>query len=349
MKTGLPKSDDVNMYKEMVDVDYLLSSLGFDITKSSGRELRAPCIIHGGDNKSAFRFDREKRTWICFTHQCHDVHGYDILSLIMAVQGSGFKEALNFLKELVGDTSAYKKNLELRKFKKDKDKFMSQYSTHQVPEYVNESHLSSHRPFRSNFFINEGFPKNILDHFEVSGGFADSFGVVRDIIPIRNVKNNLVAYSLRDIRKNGDKDFKYVLSEGFQKDKVLYNLNNARLFGPEVPLIVVEGFKSVWKFHEYGFYNTVAIMGSSITPGQLNLLKAYALKGVVLMLDPDKAGVIGMQGLSAPDGKVLKEGAHSLISKFTDVHSIYMDSALGEDPAELTLEQVYGYLNEYIR
>jgi DNA primase len=93
----------------------------------------------------------------------------------------------------------------------------------------------------------------------------------------------------------------------------------------------------VWRFHEYGLYNTVAVMGSCITLGQIKLLKAYALNGVVVMFDPDKAG---------------KEGTVKAIEDLSEhmpVHSVYMDICDGEDPAELNLSKAYGYLNEFIR
>ncbi len=348
MKTSLYEKDDINNLKEMVDIDYLLDALGIKATKSSSKEVRATCIIHGGDNKSAFRFNKDKRTWVCFTHGCNETHGNDIISLIQAVHHFDFMTALNFLKELVGDVGTVKKNIEDRKFKKETEKFISQYLKQKLPEYVTEENLKAHKPLRSSYFNSKGFSNKILDRFEIAGGFKDQLGVVRDIIPIRNAKSELVAYSLRDTRKNADKDYKYVLSEGFQKDKVLYNLNRARLFGTDVPLIVVEGFKSVWRLYEYGFFNTVAIMGARLTPGQADLLKAYALNGVVLMFDPDKAGIEGMDGLEDENGNVLREGAIHMLSKYIHVDRVYMSPEHGEDPAELTSDLAYRYLNEFI-
>ena len=349
MQINSYEKDDVNHLKEMVDVDYLLDALGIKATKTSSKEVRATCVIHGGDNKSAFRFNKDKRTWVCFTHGCNEVHGSDIISLIQAVNNVDFITALNFLKDLVGDISSFKKSIEKRKFKKETEKFLSQYIKQKPPEYVTEKHLKAHKFLRSNYFNNKGFSNKILNKFEIAGGFKDQLGIVRDIIPIRNAKGELVAYSLRDIRKNADKNYKYVLSEGFHKDKVLYNLNNARLFGTDVPLIIVEGFKSVWRFYEYGFFNTVAVMGATMTPGQVNLLKAYALNGVILMFDPDPAGIEGMDGTVTGTGKVLREGAERMLNKYIKVDKIYMSPELGSDPAELTLEQTYGYLNEFIR
>jgi DNA primase len=336
--SNLHKKDDLNALKDAVDISYLLDSLGIRGSRESSKEIRASCSIHGGDNKSAFRFNKEKRTWVCFTHKCHDIHGNDIIGLIKAVLGVDFIGALNYLKGLTGDVSLYRKSYNEKKFENERNSFINSYSKPKLPNYVSEDSLNMFKHLRSNYFIDQKYKKSTLDSFEIAGGFTDAFGIVRDIIPIRNVKNDLVAYSLRDIRENPpDTDFKYILTEGFVKDNVIYNLNYARVFSTSVPLIIVEGFKSVWRFHEYGLYNTVAVMGSCITLGQIKLLKAYALNGVVVMFDPDKAG---------------KEGTVKAIEDLSEhmpVHSVYMDICDGEDPAELNLSKAYGYLNEFIR
>jgi 5S rRNA maturation endonuclease (ribonuclease M5) len=339
-QTNLYEKDDLVFLKESVDVHYLLDQLGIPYIKSNAKEIRGPCSIHGGDNRSAFRFNIEKRTWVCFTHKCHEEYGNDIIGLIKAALKVDFKAALDFLKDLVGDVDGATLTASKRQHEKERKAFIEAHVDPTPPEYVSEQHLKLFKPFRSSFFtqpINGDFKITTLDHFEVGGGFMDGYNIQRDVIPIRDVNNKLVAYSLRDITGNIlGKDYKYVLTKPFNKDKVLYNLNNARIYGPTVPLIVVEGFKTVWRFYEYGFFNTVAVMGSCVTIGQAKLLKAYALKGVVLMFDPDKAGKAGVS-LSK---KLLGGGIA--------IHEVNMLPEEGEDPADLTFEQAYHYLHEYI-
>lgn len=330
--------DDLLALKETVDLNYLIESLGFKIERDTSSEIRASCIIHGGDNKSAFRLNKDKRTWVCFTHKCHELHGNDLFGLIQGALNINFVEAVNYLKDMVGDVSSYKADLAKKKFKQDRDQFLNQYGKSSRPVFVSEENLKLYKPLRSGYFIKKGFSEDTLNYFEVAGGFTDAWGVVRDIIPIRNVKGELEAYSLRDIRKNADDDYKYIITEGFCKDSVLYNLNKARIFGPDLPLIVVEGFKTVWKFYEYGIYNVVAVMGSFLTEGGVRLLRAYALKGVALMFDPDKAGESGAKLAEASLNKVN-----------IPCSIIKMSPEEGEDPAELTIEQAYRYLNGYIR
>lgn len=329
---------DVAGLKAYVDIHYLLKSLGFTILHENDKELRSTCIIHGGDNPTAFRFNKHTRTWVCFTHKCQETYGYDIIGLIRSVLNVDFITAVRYLSDLVGDTSKAKVYALEAQHDREKQEFVNCYSKPTKPDYVSEEALNKFKYLRSNYFITKGFKPETLDFFEIAGGYTDKDGLVRDIIPIRNEKNELLAYSLRVTNdKYNDCGKKYIFTPGFQKDKVLYNLNNARIFSTQFPLILVEGYKSVWKLHEYGIYNVVAVMGSMLTLGQLNLLKAYALKGVVFFFDPDDAGRLGM------------DNSCKMVSPYLKYTKINMDSSLGEDPAELTLEQAYGYLHEYCR
>lgn len=340
-KKSLFKKEDLTLLKESVDIFYLFEQLGISYNKVSRREIRGACSIHGGDNKTAFRFNLEKRTWVCFTHKCHEFYGSDILGLIMAKLKCDFKSALDFLKELVGDISGAEVSYVKRKQAFNRNSFVDTYAAPEKPDYVSEESLALFKPLRSKFFSKEkngGFNKQTLDHFEVAGGFVDSCGIVRDIIPIRTENNELVAYSLRDISAIVvDDDYKYILTPGFQKDKVLYNLNNARLFCTRCPLILVEGFKSVWKLYEYGIYNVIAVMGSEVTQGQAELLKAYALKGVVLFFDPDKAGIEGIAS------------SLNILNGAIPVDVVLMNEKDGEDPAELSFNKAYEYLGYYVK
>ena len=64
--------------KDAIDPHYLVESLGFVVKKETPKELRCTCIVHGGDNPTSFRFNKERKTWVCFSHKCHEVFGNDI-------------------------------------------------------------------------------------------------------------------------------------------------------------------------------------------------------------------------------------------------------------------------------
>ena len=334
---------DIQTLKESVDIHTLLFSLGFKITNENSKEIRCRCAIHGGDNKSAFRFNKVTRTWLCFTHKCHIDHGYDIIGLIKGTLRVDFVGAVNFLKTLVGDNLVSNTYITAQKFSKDKDSFIKNYAKAKKPDYVSEDHLHAYKSLRSQCFVRSGFSKATLDYFEIAGGFTDKWGILRDIVPIRDVNGKLQAYSLRDTRRNPpDDDYKYIITEGFVKDSVLYNLHNAKLYCNYFPLILVEGFKSVWRLYDYGIYNAVCVMGSFVTEGQLELLKTYALNGIVLFFDADKAG---REGAALAEVACKKKN----IKCFIETISLSDVEKEEDGPAELTCEQVYRYLNAYIR
>lgn len=319
----------LNRLKEAVDADRLLGMLGFDVSKSTSQEIRAVCKIHGGSNRSSFRMNKQTKNWICFSESCQEDIGYDVISLIQKMLGLSFPDAVKYLESISGinihDEAAY------IEFKREKERraFIDQMKDNrQVPlSLATEEYLKSFINFRSPYFVEGGFPADLLDEFEVGGGYVDKYGFQRDVIPIRDDKGKLKAYSCRDITGKADESFKYLLTKGFDKDKVLYNLHRAKdhMSGAKT-LIVVEGFKSVWKLYMAGYKAVVSCMGSRITPGQQNLLYSYAFN-VILLLDGDKAGVKGT--VKALEDMKNKTNVIPLFLPYDD-----------KDPGDLSIEEI---------
>lgn len=330
--------EKLDYMKNTVDPLYLLNDLGIETSHQTSKEIRCACPIHGGDNRTAFRFNKETRTWVCFTHKCHETFGNDIIGLIKALTGRDFVRAVDYLRDLTGDVSG--SDYVEHKRQREMDSFIHSYDTIKMrPESVNKVSLEKFKPMRSKYFLKHGFKNSTLDYFEVAGGWKDKHGIIRDIIPIRDAGGGLVAYSLRDTRDNVDDDFKYILTPGFDKQNCLYNLERAQEYGDRLPIIVVEGFKSVWRLYEYGIKNVVCTMGSGITTGQQFLLCMYAMKGVVTLFDNDKAGV-----------DATNKACDDLGDKL-DVRPVFIqevdENGKGLDPADLTKDQVYEYLATY--
>ena len=327
------KSNDLNFREKIealklsVEPKYLLESLGFKIENENSKELRCRCIIHGGDNKTAFRFNIEKRTWSCYSHHCHEIYGYDMISLVMGVLKINFKEAVEYLQSI----SSNEVDLYEYKHTQEKNKFISENNKEII---INENSLLCYKGLRSTHFNKNGFSNEILNHFEVGGGYTDKNGIIRDVIPIRNDKGELVAYSFRDIR-DFNVDNKYINTSNFDKNKVLYNFFNVIKNNINKPIILVEGYKSVWKLYEYGIYNVVAVMGSVLTEGQSNLLCKYALNRVIIAFDNDLPGVVGTLY------------SYKLLNKKINVTPIFLSSTnlkIGDSPAEFNKDEAYKYL-----
>jgi len=328
----------INRLKEAIDAEQLLGLLGFDISRSTSTEVRAPCKLHGGSNRSSFRMNKQTKNWVCFSQSCQETIGYDVISLVKSILNLSFPDALKYLENLTGvnihDEAAY---VEYKRAKDRREFIQRSRDNRQVPSsLVSEEYLKSFKKFRSNYFEKKGFPAEILDEFEIGGGYVDKYGFQRDVIPIRNENEELRAYSCRDITGKADEDFKYLLTKGFDKNRVLYNLHRAKNYmGENRTLIVVEGFKSVWKMYMAGYKNVVACMGSKITPGQQSLLYSYAFE-VILFLDGDAAGVKGIsKALEDMKGKI----------KVIPIFFPYED----KDPGDLKIEEFEEFDNIFRR
>lgn len=327
----------LNQLREAIDAEQLLRTLGFEVSSVKDNEVRAACAIHGGDNKTSFRMSTKTKSWVCFSHHCEEDIGFGVIDLVKFKLNMRFYEAVRYLEGLTGinvydDTSflAYKRS-------KDRQEVIRQVDNRRIPPaLIDEVYLKGFKKFRSNYFeeeVNGGFSSDLLDEFEIGGGYVDKYGFQRDVIPIRDIRNRLVAYSARDITGKADDNYKYLLTEGFDKDKVLYNLYRAKEFmGDSRTIIVVEGFKAVWNMYRAGYKNTVACMGSYITNGQQNLLYSNAFR-VITLFDGDKAGVKGtIRALDDMRGKI------PIIPLFLPY--------TGKDPGDLTYEELHSIVGK---
>lgn len=109
----------------------------------------------------------------------------------------------------------------------------------------------------------------------------------RVCIPIHDHAGQLVAYAGRwpgDDVPEGEE--RYKLPAKFRKALVLYNIHRAAL-GEH--LVLVEGYWSAIRLHGLGA-PVAGLMGSSVSPEQLALLRERGVRFVTLLLDGDEAG-----------------------------------------------------------
>lgn len=132
---------------------------------------------------------------------------------------------------------------------------------------------------------------------EVFGLGYCSRGVMkgRIAIPLHDEAGNLVGYAGRWPGEPPEGEPKYKLPEGFKKSLVLFNVSRILAFrsSPEkrvlLPVIVVEGYWSVFRLYQWGYPNAVALMGKELSPAQGALLTKHAER-VIVMMDGDAPG-----------------------------------------------------------
>lgn len=125
-------------------------------------------------------------------------------------------------------------------------------------------------------------------------GFSEKSKVVggRVAVPIHNEDGDLVGYAGRATTKAqiAEKG-KWTFPSGFHKSLVVFNLHRAKPHCRTKPAVIVEGFRACIVLHERGYPNTVAVMGNSISPRQVELLAENVESGkAIVMLDGNKAG-----------------------------------------------------------
>ena len=122
------------------------------------------------------------------------------------------------------------------------------------------------------------------------GGFLDHFRA-RIMFPIRDARGRMQGLGGRATRQ--EQRAKYVNSpegELYRKSQTLYGIERARsAIAKAGRAVVVEGYTDVIAAHQAGVGETVAVMGTAITPEQVKLLSAHT-EEVVLALDADRAG-----------------------------------------------------------
>jgi len=129
----------------------------------------------------------------------------------------------------------------------------------------------------------------------------------RIAIPIRNPEGDVVAYAGRWPGMPADDAPKYKLPQGFRKSLELFNIDRASKESVDKPLVIVEGFFGCMKLHQHGCHKVVALMGSSMSIAQEDLIRKHTThkSQVILMLDEDEAGRVGREEIAVRLAKFL--------------------------------------------
>ncbi|MCI8620483.1 MAG: DNA primase [Clostridia bacterium] len=148
----------------------------------------------------------------------------------------------------------------------------------------------------------------------------------RLMFPIRDVKNNIIAFGGRAL---DDSKPKYINSPDticYNKGRNLYALDVAKKTSRDF-FIMVEGYMDAISLHQRGIDNAVASLGTALTEGQGRLLKKYKSK-IIIGYDSDAAGqgatmrgleilqnlgydirILQLEGAKDPDEFVIKYGS----------------------------------------
>lgn len=139
----------------------------------------------------------------------------------------------------------------------------------------------------------------------------------RAIFPIHNINGKVIAFAGRYLKKEPNSP-KYVNSPEtllYHKSNELYGLNYAKnVIRQQDSVYLVEGYTDVISMHQSGVENVVASSGTSLTEGQIRLIKRFT-ENVTVLFDGDAAGIkASIRGIDM----LLEQGLNVRVLTFPD-------------------------------
>lgn len=286
---------------------------GYVSLKRAGSNMNGLCPFHS-EKTPSFTVFSAAQNFYCFGCGA----GGDVISFIMRIENLDYPSAIEFLAKRVGielsdfrDTgtgTARKTVLEMNKLaaKFYHNKLLDPKDKTGLEYYLNKRGFSmpliKHFGLGysgdawsglTNFLRSKGYgEKEMNDAFlsAVSRKTGKSYDYFKNraMVPIIDVSGEVIAFGGRII---GEGEPKYLNSSdtpAFKKSKNLFALNFAKNTCSE-QLILCEGYMDVIALHGAGFTNSVATLGTAITPDQARLMKRYT-KRVIISYDSDSAG-----------------------------------------------------------
>jgi DNA primase len=161
----------------------------------------------------------------------------------------------------------------------------------------------------------------------------------RIIFPIESVTGKVVAFGGRILGPSGKGAPKYLNSPEstlYHKGRLLYALGwNRNSIRREEVALVVEGYMDVVALAAAGISNSVATLGTAMTPEQAHLLNRYGQRAL-LLFDSDEAG---LRATFRAGDVLLAAGVHPSVVTFPP----------GEDPDTVVQSQGAEGLKEFLR
>lgn len=310
--------------------------------KRTGDSLNGPCPIHQGSNPTQFRVSTTKNIWNCFS-DCE--HGGNTLDFICKMEKcSVHAAALKAIEWFNLDPEAMAaadNKAEPTEPRKSTPAAKPAARPAPAPKAAPESNAPNtplkfrlDKLERSHPYLTEqrGLTQETIVDFGI--GYCNK-GMMegRIAIPIHNVKGDVVAYAGRYVGEPGEDTPKYKLPPGFRKSQELFNIDRAIKQPAEMSLIIVEGFFDVMKLHQHGCYKVVALMGSTMSSAQEELIRQHtnSQSHVIVMLDENEAGKAGREDIACR------------LSKFCFVR-VHQFAKPDMEPEHLTAEEVQQFM-----
>lgn len=271
--------------KHRIGLEAVLEDYGIRLKRVHTQYLRGHCPLptHSSEqSRESFGVHTGKNLWACHSASCCQARqgkvGGTVLDLVAYMEGCTIREAgLRLQTQWHGLAGAA-----LAKQRVSKGNWLAGSAGEPPPLPFSLRLRSGHA-----YLEQRGIERQTAHHFGVGYYTGRGFLRGRIVFPIHNIRGELVAYAGRAL--NGGQP-SYLFPWGFRKSEVVFNLHRARVADPSAAqVIVVEGFFDCLKVHQAGYSNVVALLGTSLSDQQRELLQAH-FGEVIVMLDGDEAG-----------------------------------------------------------
>ena len=278
-----------------------------------GKNYFGVCPFHE-DHSPSMSVSTDKQIYKCFScgaagNVFSFVKDYENVSFLESVKIVAQKIGYN-IKIITPNTKTAKNTKELEAMDlalKFYQNYLKTKDGEKARKYLNERGLSDDviktfdiglSPFvkdnLATLLLKKGFDQNTLKEvglINVDGArIYDSF-CNRIIFPIHNLEGHPIAFTGRIYGcEKTSKYFNSRESKIFKKGQILYNYHRALEFIKQKrEVVIVEGNMDAIRMYASGIKNTIALMGTSLTKEQRQIIKKLRAK-VILMLDNDEAG-----------------------------------------------------------
>ncbi len=306
-------------------IEEMLNELGVTNYVRSRRYIYGPCPIHGGDNPASWNLypggEQVRGIWRCYTKNCHAKWKTTLVGFVHAILSrenpdAKWTDAVAWMGRFLGYKSTAdiklpdKATLQRKQF----NQITQKLNTHRYYGSGNGSKTWKPEQYRRQmiipdpYYVLRGYKESTLRKYDV--GHAERTN--RSVVPIYNeTHDTIVGMTARSNYERCPKckyyhspddacpanlseqinACKWKNSPGFEASQYLYNLWFAKKHIEDSnTAIIVEGPGDVWRLHEEGIHNVVAMFGTDLTDEQLLLLECSGAMNVIVMTDNDEAG-----------------------------------------------------------
>lgn len=316
-------------------IEDLFDNLGIDCKKNGKRYIGCCPIHNGDKyNAWNFYPDGYaiRGIWVCRTKHCQKIFKNTIPGLVRGILSRdklnwsidkpekmiGFGSVIEYLCKFVGQEW---KSLKVDLVKQDKFKFINNITNLGLlsREKENGWDIDKFVPkleIPSPYFLKRGLSEKILKQYHIGDCLSQDVKnpmYNRAVIPVMNSPKTMIGATGRSkfdqckkcetwhggtcpLLKFSAEFAKWRHNNSFPAEEYLFNYFEAKPFiEKSKTLIIVEGPVDCLRLIQCGIKNVVALFGVNLSDQQSILIESSGAHNIVLMLDKDKAGELGIQ------------------------------------------------------